>query len=524
MKDIRHTQPVRRRGAALLLVLIALAVSVLLASAFLDSRGGSVPMANGLSSASQARRAANSGLELALATIAADADWVNRHMDGVLANDIDMDGVVVNVELLDLDTNTPPTATTTNLLVHATATSDQVQISSESMVAIDPDDAPLDLEFGEIALLARDEVRLSDQASLVPWLPGQQRQGPADPVIVGTLDGNAEHVRIEHDAIIVDGVTLKQDARAIDSGDLVAGVRLLPESLPSLDRSIPPQPNASQVEDMVIAGEYAGDVDAANIRIPSGNELRITGDSILRSRGQLDIEPGARVVVESGTLVLDADAHLRIRNATIEQSPDTHILLVARKDMSISNSVIAPTDVKIDPLGNTETTDAFTNVRLVDAGEGEPTITINGYTQIMATVFAPESSLTVSGSTVFYGRAMARRIDLTQESVVYAMPDDNMPIGLSATAGPHRAEDSSRLHEVVCTSDRLSPEAMNQIADTLGAPVCANGETIEPTVPEIAEDVVVDSLSDDAYPRRWSRWLNRMANRRGWIRRSWRHH
>ena len=295
-----------RRGAALLLVLIALAVSVLLASAFLDSRGGSVPMADGLQAASRARRAANSGLELALATIAADPNWVNEHIDGLLAKDIELDGAVLRVELLDLDTKAPPTSLTRMLLVNATALTDQVEISAESVLPIEVTNPPVDLEFGEIALLARDEIRLSGYATLVPWLSNQTRPGTADPLLLGTLDGNAEHVRIENSAIVVDGVRLKTDARAIDAGEAVAGMRLLPEALPALGRTTPPEPNASPVQDSILVGDHIGDIDAANIRIPAGNELRIHGDSVLRSRNGLSVEPGARVVVENGTLILDA--------------------------------------------------------------------------------------------------------------------------------------------------------------------------------------------------------------------------
>ena len=522
MSTTRTCLPNARRGAALVLVLIALAISVLLASAFLDSRGGSVPMANGLSAASHARRAANSGLELALATIAADPDWAVEHVNGLLARNIEMDGALIQVELLDLDTKTPPTATTRNLLVNATATTKQVQISSESMISIDPDDAPIDLEFGEIALLARDEIRLSDHATLVPWLSNQSRPGSAHPLLLGTLDGNAEHVRIENNAIIVDGVKLKTDARAIDAGEDAAGMRLMPEALPSLTRKSPSEPVASQVQESILVGDHAGDIDAGNIRVPSGNELRITGDSVLRSRGGLHIEPGARVVVENGTLVLDAERHLQIRDARIEKFPGTTILMVARDLLTINDSVIAPIDVSPDPLGNTPPTDDFAQIRIIDAGNDSPTISIDGNTRIMATIFAPETMVTISGSTVFYGRAMARRISLAQRSVVYAKPDDNMPIGLSASFGPHRDEQSFRLHEAVLATDRLSSASMIQIAEAIGASVTAGGETVEPTTPEVAEEVVVDSLSDNRYPRRWRGWAGRFSQRRAWIRRSWR--
>ena len=222
-------------------------------------------------------------------------------------------------------------------------------------------------------------------------------------------------------------------------------------------------------------------------------------------------------------LFLTPLAHLQIRDATIEKAPAATVILVARDRLTLNDSVIAPTGMNPDPLGTTPPTDEVARVRIIDAGEEQATISITGNTRLMATIFAPEAIVSVHDTAVFYGRMMARRINLAEHSAVYAIPDNGIRVGLSATEGPHRDTDSSRLHESLLTEDRTSTETMIQIAEALGASVTAGGETIEPAVPEIAIADSQQLASDEQRPRRWRGWFGRTAHRKPWIRRSWRH-
>ncbi|MCH2160575.1 MAG: hypothetical protein MK085_01740, partial [Phycisphaerales bacterium] len=284
MSRPRRRTPRPRRGAALLLVMVAMGVSVVLASAFLDSRSGSVPMADGLAAASRARHAANSGLDLALASIQANPQWHEHQHQGVLADHVDLDGTRLRIELKDVDTDSAPTEETTMLAVHALATVDGVEIGSRTVVRMPPVNPSLDLEFSEVALLARDEIRLEGDAVLVPWGSNAMELGVADPILIGTLDGDPEDVHVSGDAIAVNGVRLSVDARATAAGEQRGGVHLLPSPLPPLSASSVAEPDAPMAGDVVLAGEHSGDIHAGNIRISAHSSLRITGDSVIRSR------------------------------------------------------------------------------------------------------------------------------------------------------------------------------------------------------------------------------------------------
>ena len=81
-----HTQSntVDRRGIALMLVMIAVLVVGGMSVAYFGSRDNSIAISKNVSSASRARIAAESGLDLAIAILETNADWRNNHVNGII--------------------------------------------------------------------------------------------------------------------------------------------------------------------------------------------------------------------------------------------------------------------------------------------------------------------------------------------------------------------------------------------------------------------------------------------------------
>ena len=77
-------RPARRRGAALVLVLVALAIGLMMVATFLDGRRESVPVTERISDAARARRTADSGLELVLSSILVSEEWIDEVGAGIL--------------------------------------------------------------------------------------------------------------------------------------------------------------------------------------------------------------------------------------------------------------------------------------------------------------------------------------------------------------------------------------------------------------------------------------------------------
>ncbi len=77
----------RQRGVVLMLVLIAVAISATLALSFVSAQSTSIGIARSITDHSEARYVAESGLELAIAYIRANADWRTEQSNGTWVTD-----------------------------------------------------------------------------------------------------------------------------------------------------------------------------------------------------------------------------------------------------------------------------------------------------------------------------------------------------------------------------------------------------------------------------------------------------
>jgi len=99
----RHPRP-RRRGAALLLVLFALAVVGTAGYAFVAGRDHAVMSGRSAASVSEARVLAESSLGLTKEILkSSDTKWRTNHVAGVLLNNYTLDGGTVTVQLVDIN-------------------------------------------------------------------------------------------------------------------------------------------------------------------------------------------------------------------------------------------------------------------------------------------------------------------------------------------------------------------------------------------------------------------------------------
>ncbi|MAC75109.1 MAG: hypothetical protein CMJ22_05935, partial [Phycisphaerae bacterium] len=109
------------RGAALVLVLVALAIGLMMVATFLDGRRESVPVSARISDAAQARRTADSGLELVLSSILASDDWIEDVASGSLDAPFRIADGLCTARVLDATTNLPPTGETLQIRIACTA-------------------------------------------------------------------------------------------------------------------------------------------------------------------------------------------------------------------------------------------------------------------------------------------------------------------------------------------------------------------------------------------------------------------
>ena len=228
MNPSNPTTPPRRRGAALVLVVVALAIGLLLTATWLDGRRESMPVARRIADGAVARHAAMSGLDLALATLDAEHDWREAIERGVLDDAFEFDGASIEIEATDAEDGRPVDDDTLRVRFRCQATVDGIVVACERTREFEPTAPVVDLGFGETAIVAEREIRILDRAAIVPWA-----EGPGGTMIVGTLDGDPGSVEFGPDAVVSSTEVLRvRQTRSAADGD--RRHRTLPEGLPPI--------------------------------------------------------------------------------------------------------------------------------------------------------------------------------------------------------------------------------------------------------------------------------------------------
>ncbi len=469
-----------RRGAALLLVLIALAVGLLLVATWLDGRRESVPIARRVAAAAVARQAAAGGVDLALATIDAEDDWRAALDEGRFDAAFPLGSAVCGLQIRDADTGERPREETVTLRVTCTAEVDDVRASIERTIDVDRSAPAVDLGFGETAIMVERELRILDEAALLPWTA---RPGAAEgPLVVGSLDGRADAVMIGGGAVTLDTEVVVVDDRMVPGSS--AGRRHLPDPLPGIVAPSVPTPDRDDAItsrmpiDLTAATE--SDVLAAGVRIPADAILVFDGDRVIRSTDDLELADGASVTVTRGTLVLDAADDLVVRAATISVADGASLVLRAGGRLRLHDAIVVPDAVApADAAGERVPTEVGGNAIVATLAAGGDAITVEGRSAVVMTIVAPGGVVEVRDDAVLHGRILAADVELGDRAVVYALPDDGRVIGLTTPLGPHR-DDEGALVEELTADDRGTASGLLAAAERIGMPIVLLGAVVEP--------------------------------------------
>ncbi len=477
LMPIGHHRP-ERRGAALLLVLIALAVGLLLVATWLGGRQESVPIAQRIAAGAGARQAAASGADLAVATLDAEPDWRAACDAGRFDTEFTMADAICSLRVVDADTGDRPTDTTSTIHVTCTATVDGVAATIERTVDVEVAESMVDLGFGETAIVVEHELRIRDDAALLPWTA---RPGiPEGPMVVGSIDGRDDAVVIEDAAITLGTEVLLVDERSIPGSN--GGWRVLPDPLPQIARPFVPSPDLDEAapdrSPVELSSPPVTDVLSDRVRMPARTDLQIDEDRVIRSLTDIELADGAVISVTAGTLVLDAAQDLIIRGATISVADGAGLILRAGRELRLHDAVIVPETISPSEAGTEFHVDTLARDAMLATLDGaNASITIEGRSAVVLSVVAPGAGVAVRDDAVLHGRIVASNVELAGRAVVYARPDDGRVIGLTTPIGPHR-DDDGRLF------DELAEGDLGAAADRIGIPVVFLTEVAEPD-PEV---------------------------------------
>ena len=442
-----------------MLVMISILVVGGMAVAYFGSRDNSIAISTNVSSASKARIAAESGLDLAIAILETDADWRMNHIDGVLLKDYPLADSFITVTVIDAVTNQPPNEATLEVEIMVESSVDGRSQLTQATAIIIPDDDEFDVDYSEYAVFVQDEISIRSVSTVQNW-----NASPAftqEPVRLGTLATNPMAVQIDtfgyssnielHSlenassmltTTALDRIDFQDDLPFYDPPSApIDGKPFNTEAVTNkytasawsnsfvssfLNHSFTDEPNATTVA----SGTYTVD----ELTLFNTNNIVIQGDVVVNVEGDCDLT--------LATIVLEDDATL-----TLHIGGDLHVV-----SSYIGNSNRS-TQSWMDP----------SRIQLYGHGSNEWSVT--GNSTLKAEMYAPMCEIEFSGISTLCGRVAAESMSLRGASTL--LYDQTLDHGGFADADGVLYDEQGVLRDELRQFSQLDPATLQSIESAL---------------------------------------------------------
>ena len=415
----------RRRGVAMLLVLISLMTAVVVTAAYLASRDNSGAIGDNIADASAARSAAASGLNLAVAMLETETDWREDHAGGVLVSDYAFAQAAIDLTLEDLETNAPPTAETTYVRVLATATSGQIEHDASAMLIV-PVARVADVDLAEFAMFAADTIQLRNTSKLMRWSASPVSELGL-PVAFGTKSSSFGAISLGSSAMAIDATAWLPpgaNANGVSNGSpLTVNALLMPDEIALPE---PPEPRISdstthvpvlnggttyviKYNDGIVAD---GDLNGIVNFNFEGRRIMINDDFVLQENARLRVSGNGYIVVKG-----DLNIH---STASIELVGDSRLRIFVEGDVDIRGYIGEAggqnSGPNADGLGHAD----VSRIHLFSvANADELDWEIDGSALVKGNIYAPHAFVRMEDNARLCGRIAAKRIQLSNDATVF---------------------------------------------------------------------------------------------------------
>lgn len=434
MRTYRST---RRRGVAMLLVIISLMMATILTASYLASRDNSAAIGANVASSTDARSAALSGLDVAQAILQTQTDWRTNAINGELVTNLCVGNGTVTIGMTDVMTDHYPTAATENIELAVTSTVDGVQETAMAAAFVPTSaDPTVDVDLSEFAVYAADRLDMNGQSTITRWttapLASLGRR-----IAIGTQAVNSASVVLSDTAAAIDTTVYAGPGASSSLASIADGPAISLVSVPDAI-AMPASPTSGLAATSLPAATDATFSGGSTMVTTTSRHRRleltssairvIKGNITLTCEEDLRIGSGAKLVIE-GNVKAAVYGNLRIDDGAIEL-----------KGSSSSLSLYVCGDGSGDAL---EIRDGFigelrsTNVR--DNSGSAPWINplriclfsvppsgassewrIRGNSVVKASVYCPDAvKVTIEEQSAIYGRLAARVVQLDDDAAVF---------------------------------------------------------------------------------------------------------
>jgi hypothetical protein len=502
----------------MLLVIISLAMATVLTVAYLASRDNSAAIGDNVIDASKARWASESGLELGIAILQTESNWRTEHVNGRLIDGMVFDDVVIDLDVLDLATDAPPTSETNHVMLISTASTGGVEQVSTVLASVEPSDDSVEVDLDEFAVFAIDRITLEDSATISTW-PVAPLADSGGRNNLGTRANGLGDVTISDDAAAIDS-TVWYGSDASDSL-VVESVALLEqmELVDDVPVPAPPPPGVDTPEDdptnpgpLSVAGTLEIDESSryGSITLGSGATLTVTGDSTLVTDGVLQLGSGSSLLVtDDATLVVWGD--LVITGGSIQLDGDATLTIHVAGAVTITGGYVGES-VSADSFDASGLSpyfepDRLTMVDIPNYVAGTTSWLVSGASVVKGKVYTKEASLTLEDTAALYGRSTSLTLTMREDSSIFYDPalldgqgytDDTSPIfeidGTIKSAYKNLTDLSDTQLDLLATTEQVLASGLGLLFDRRAAEADDPVGPLEPTPRTVEVELTMQSI------------------------------
>lgn len=459
----RTTKWKPRRGIAMLLVLVALGVGVVLAGVALTSRQPAARIGENACDDAGARWGAFAAANYAQAVLETSIDCVDHagmNM-GDFIKTFPIDGGSASVRLTRFDGSTPQPGDR-ELLMTAVATVGSMTATVQKRVSLAnpvPMAVAADVRLGEFAVFAGTSLTIEKDAVIAPS-PAAIEEDTLTPIKIGTgfsgsaafsVDSDAE---LENAALYIDNNASASMDSLLSRNDFSGGSRV-PYAIPLVRETQRPEVGTLPLIAINLA---AINGLAASQTLLGGNYLNLTvrGGAVvtLGIAGQKTVYKVANITVEGtgvlrfeGEVIVQASGATIVRtNGAIEPADDAATIeFYLGRNVTLDNCTVGlprafaadnsrkPGDVTSHPKADQV---FLSTLNTSSGGSAAPVWLIDNKSLVVASIHAPQSTLTIDGVSALFGRATCGGFTLKMDCFLYYDPLLDCRAGFTELNGP----------------------------------------------------------------------------------------
>lgn len=452
-KRTRHA----RRGLAMMLALVAVAVGTVIAAAALTMNDNASQIGRNAVAHTSSEWSAHAASELVVAAMQTETDWRKLITNGVLLDDWTFADANVDVQVTNIEGGAVSEADR-EVLLTIVADVNGVRTVVEKQVSLAPISTfgnEIDASLGEFAIFARNSLRLHDGATLRVW--PQSPEAKLRPEFkIGTTAETTGDLKFDNPVEFKNVHLYVVESSSAGVKGMISDARLsgglvLPDVIPCIaTRTRAADASHTVVNTKLLWNSGLGDYMAAGARF---DELEIVGGSTFRINGasvdhvvvgKLLVDAGSRLLIEGNVrLVVEGDFDL-MNASVIELGAGASLEMLIGGHVTIDESVIGgDTSLASDIARQVFDLNPIDPRRIrlhaiseLDGGNGASTWLIDNSSIVVGSIHAATADFTLKGGSGFVGRVSANQVDISESAALFYEPRFDNRMGFTDPKSP----------------------------------------------------------------------------------------